>query len=82
MTSVAVRFYKRKFQEEVKGAFLHTVRKMGSSPAPSSETSRPSRSWKLWRAALMEFLASRFGFDLAESVTELYTRKPEKLAQP
>ncbi|MEE9181434.1 MAG: hypothetical protein V3U33_02530 [candidate division NC10 bacterium] len=83
MTSVAVEFYERKFQEDVMGAFLHRVREVGSSPAPSSKTSRPLAVLEITEiVALMEFLASRFGFDLAESVTELYTKKQQKLTQP
>ncbi len=81
MTSVAVEFYERKFQEDVMGAFLHRVRRWGARPL--SKTSRPLAVLEITEiVALMEFLASRFGFDLAESVTELYTKKQQKLTQP
>lgn len=80
MQDVAVEYYRRKFGQDVKGAFIHTVRELGElARAVEREQNELAAHEITELAALMRFLARHYGFDLDTSVADLYAKKLQKL---
>lgn len=80
MSDVAVEYYGRKYGEDVRGAFVHTVRELGELARALEQDQRDLAVIEITEiAALMHYLASRYDIDLEENIESLYARKLAKL---
>ncbi|HEX2013963.1 MAG TPA: hypothetical protein VLA68_01925 [Nitrososphaera sp.] len=80
MSSVAVEYYERKFGDDRSAAFIHLVREIGEIAfAMEKGNTDHAKVEIIESAALLRFLASKYGFDLDSSMTTLYTRKMQTL---
>ncbi len=80
MIDAAVQYYDRKYGNDLKGAFIHTVRELGElARAVERDQSELAAHEITEIAALMKFLAVRYDFDLEEKMASLYAKKLEKL---
>ncbi len=80
MIDTAVEYYDRKYGNDLKGAFIHTVRELGELARAMERDQSELAAHEITEiAALMKFLAVRYDFDLEEKMASLYTKKLEKL---
>ncbi|MEE9601522.1 MAG: hypothetical protein V3W22_07490 [Thermoplasmata archaeon] len=80
MIDAAVEYYDRKYGNDLKGAFIQTVRELGElARAVERDQSELAAHEITEIAALMKFLAVRYDFDLEEKMASLYAKKLEKL---
>ncbi|MFQ5553511.1 MAG: hypothetical protein ACE5EW_07340 [Thermoplasmata archaeon] len=80
MSDPALEYYRIKYGEDVRAAFVHIVAELGDL-ARTIEHDRPDRAViEITEvAALMRHLADVYDFDLEERVAEFYGRKLKKL---
>ncbi len=80
MIDAAVEYYDRKYGNDLKGAFIHTVRELGElARAVERDQSELAAHEITEIAELMKFLAVRYDFDLEEKMASPYAKKLEKL---
>lgn len=80
MTDAAIDYYGRKYGDDVRGAFIHTVRELGELARAVERGQRELAIHEITElAALMRYLAAHYGFDLEANVTDLYSKKLRKL---
>ncbi len=80
MSNVAIEYYENKFGNDAMKAFVHLVREIGEI-AFAMERNNPEHA-KLEiteSAALLYFLAKKYGFDLESNMQTLYKKKLETL---
>ncbi len=76
MGQEAVQYYRTKFGGDKEKAFIHIVKEVGELARALEKANPEMAKMEITEiAGLMQYLASEYGFDLAVSLQELYTRK-------
>jgi NTP pyrophosphatase (non-canonical NTP hydrolase) len=79
MTSPAVEYYTRKYGADTRAAVMHVMRELGELVSALEKGNDPHAKLEIVEiAGHMEFLAKRYGFDLAAELEALYKKKLEK----
>lgn len=82
MSNTAVEYYNRKYGDDKSGAFIHLVREIGEIAfAMEKNNVEHARMEITESAALLYFLASKYGFDLDTGMETLYYKKLTALKQ-
>jgi hypothetical protein len=82
MSNTAVEYYNRKFGEDKSAAFIHLVREIGEIAFAMEKNNVEHAKLEITEsAALLYFLASKYGLDLDMSMETLYYKKLAALKQ-
>jgi hypothetical protein len=82
MSNTAIEYYNRKFGEDKAGAFIHLVREIGEIAFAMEKNNVDHAKLEIIEsAALLHFLASKYGFDLDTGIESLYYKKLTALKQ-
>ena len=82
MSNTAVEYYNRKFADDRSGAFIHLVREIGEIAFAMEKNNVEHAKLEITEsAALLYFLASKYGFDLDTAMETLYYKKLTALKQ-
>ena len=80
MSSIAVEYYNRNFGEDKSAAFIHLVREIGEIAfAMEKNNSEHAKLEMTESAALLYYLATKYGLDLDANMKAVYTKKLEML---
>ena len=82
MSNTAVEYYNRKFGDDKSAAFIHLVREIGEIAFAMEKNNAEHAKMEITEsAALLYFLASKYGFDLDTGMETLYYKKLTALKQ-
>lgn len=80
MSSIATQYYQRKFGDDKNTAFIHLVREIGEIAFGLEKNNTDLAKMEITEsAALLYFLASKYGFDLEANMAAVYSKKLENL---
>jgi NTP pyrophosphatase (non-canonical NTP hydrolase) len=80
MNLVAIEYYDRKFGDDKTAAFIHLVREIGEIAFALERNNMEHAKLELTEsAALIYYLASKYGLDLDANIESVYTKKLEML---
>jgi NTP pyrophosphatase (non-canonical NTP hydrolase) len=80
MNVVAIEYYNRKFGDDKTAAFIHLVREIGEIAFALERNNMEHAKLELTEsAALIYYLASKYGLDLDANIESVYTKKLEML---
>jgi NTP pyrophosphatase (non-canonical NTP hydrolase) len=80
MSKVAVEYYEKKYSNDMTKAFVHLVREIGEIAFAMERNNIEHAKIEITEsAALLFFLAQKYGFDLQSSMETLYAKKLESL---
>ncbi len=80
MNLVAIEYYNRKFGDDKTAAFIHLVREIGEIAFALERNNVEHAKLELTEsAALIYYLASKYGLDLDANIESVYTKKLEML---
>ncbi len=76
MSNTAVEYYSRKFGDDKSAAFIHLVREIGEIAFAIEKNNVDLAKMEITEsAALLYYLASKYGLDLGVSMESLYSKK-------
>ena len=76
MSNTAIEYYNRKFGNDKTGAFIHLVRELGELAFALEKNNTEHAKMEITEsAALLHFLASKYGFDLDGNMEIIYLKK-------
>jgi NTP pyrophosphatase (non-canonical NTP hydrolase) len=76
MSSTAIEYYSRKFGDDRVAAFVHLVREVGEIAYALEKNNPEHAKMEITEsAALLHFLASKFGLDLDTNMEVVYMKK-------
>ena len=76
MNLVAIEYYNRKFGDDKSAAFIHLVREIGEIAFALERNNMEHAKLELTEsAALIYYLASKYGLDLDANIESVYTKK-------
>ena len=80
MNLVAIEYYNRKFGDDKVAAFIHLVREIGEIAFALERNNKEHAKQEITEsAALLFYLASKYGLDLDANIESVYTKKLEML---
>lgn len=80
MNLVAIEYYNRKFGDDKVAAFIHLVREIGEIAFALERNNMEHAKLEITEsAALLFYLASKYGLDLDANIESVYTKKLEML---
>ncbi len=80
MNLVAIEYYNRKFGDDKIAAFIHLVREIGEIAFALERNNMEHAKLEITEsAALLFYLASKYGLDLDANIESVYTKKLEML---
>ncbi len=80
MNLVAIEYYNRKFGDDKIAAFIHLVREIGEIAFALERNNMEHAKLEITEsAALLFYLASKYGLDLNANIESVYTKKLEML---
>jgi len=80
MSKVAIEYYEKKFGNDATKAFVHLVREIGEIAFAMERNNTEHAKVEITEsAALLFFLAQKYGFDLQSNMESLYAKKLEAL---
>jgi NTP pyrophosphatase (non-canonical NTP hydrolase) len=80
MTNVALEYYEKKFGDDVTKAFVHLVREIGEIALAIERSNNELAKMEITEsAALLQFMARKYGFDLQSNIDSVYTKKLQTL---
>lgn len=82
MSNTAIEYFTRKFGDDKSGAFIHLVREIGEIAFAMEKNNVELAKMEITEsAALLYYLASKYGVDLDMSIETLYLKKLAALKQ-
>ena len=76
MSNTAVEYYNRKFGDDRSAAFIHLVREIGEIAFAIEKNNLEHAKLEITEsAALLHYLASKYGFDLDSNMEVTYLKK-------
>lgn len=76
MSAIAVEYYNKKFGDDSKAAFIHLVREIGEIAFAMEKGNAEHAKLEISESvALLHFLASKYGLDVAENMQAVYSKK-------
>ena len=82
MSNTAIEYYTRKFGDDKSGAFIHLIREIGEIAFALEKNNVELAKMEITEsAALLYYLASKYGVDLDMSIETLYLKKLAALKQ-
>ena len=83
MSNTAVEYYSKKFGDDKTAAFIHLVREIGEIAFAMEKNNTEHAKMEITEsAALLYYLASKYGFVLDGSMETLYLKKLTAMKQP
>jgi hypothetical protein len=80
MRDLIINYYEKRFGEDISSAFVHLVREIGEIALGIEKRNSEHVKLKITEAAaLLEFLSSKYGFDLDGNMQCLYSKKNDIL---
>jgi hypothetical protein len=80
MRDLIITYYEKRFGEDISSAFVHLVREIGEIALGIEKENSEHVKLKITEAAaLLEFLSSKYGFDLDGNMQYLYSKKNDIL---
>jgi NTP pyrophosphatase (non-canonical NTP hydrolase) len=76
MSSIAVEYYNKKFGDDRSAAFIHLVREIGEIAFAMEKGNAEHAKMEITEsAALLYYLASKYGLDLDSNMKAVYSKK-------
>jgi len=80
MSSIAVEYYSRKFGDDRSAAFIHLVREIGEIAFAMEKNNIEHAKMEITEsAALLYYLATKYGLDIDTNIKAVYSKKLEML---
>ena len=80
MSAIAIEYYGKRFGSDVPNTFIHIVREIGElARAIESNNTDLAKMEITETAALLFFLAEKYGLNLMDNMESIYRKKLEKL---
>ena len=80
MSSIAVEYYGKKFGDDRSAAFIHLVREIGEIAFAMEKGNIEHAKMEITEsAALLYYLASKYGLDLDSNMKAVYSKKLDML---
>ena len=80
MSSIAVEYYSKKFGDNWSAAFIHLVREIGEIAFAMEKNNVEHAKMEITEsAALLYYLATKYGLDLDTNIKSVYEKKLEML---
>ncbi len=80
MSKIAIEYYEKKFGSDTTKAFVHLVREIGEIAFAMERNNTEHAKLEITEsAALLFFLAQKYGFDLQSNMQSVYAKKLEAL---
>jgi len=80
MSSIAVEYYNKKFGDDRSAAFIHLVREIGEIAFAMEKGNVEHAKMEITEsAALLYYLASKYGLDLDSNMKAVYSKKLDML---
>jgi NTP pyrophosphatase (non-canonical NTP hydrolase) len=74
--SIAVEYYNKKFGDNAQAAFIHLVREIGEIAFAMEKNNAEHAKLEITESvALLQYLASKYGFDVDENMQAVYSKK-------
>lgn len=78
MNSAAIQYYNQKFGEDKNSAFIHLVREIGEIAFGLEKSNIELVKMEITESiALLQFLASKYNFDVESNIDAVYSKKLE-----
>lgn len=78
--SIAIEYYEKKFGDDVTKAFVHLVREVGEIALAIERNNLELAKMEITEsAALLQFLARKYSFDLQSNIDSVYAKKLQSL---
>jgi len=82
MSKVAIEYYEKKFGNDVTKAFVHLVREIGEIAFALERNNTEHAKVEITEsAALLHFMAQKYGLDLESNIEAMYRKKLEMLTK-
>ncbi len=80
MSSIATEYYNKKFGDDKSAAFIHLVREIGEIAFAMEKNNMEHAKMEITEsAALLYYLASKYGLDLDANMKAVYQKKMDML---
>jgi NTP pyrophosphatase (non-canonical NTP hydrolase) len=80
MSSIAIEYYNRKFGDDRSAAFIHLVREIGEIAFAMEKNNVEHAKMEITEsAALLHYLATKYGLELDANMKTVYAKKLEVL---
>jgi NTP pyrophosphatase (non-canonical NTP hydrolase) len=80
MSSIAVEYYNKKFGDDRSAAFIHLVREIGEIAFAMEKSNAEHAKMEITEsAALLYYLASKYGLDIDANMNAVYSKKLDML---
>lgn len=74
--NIAVEYYNKKFGDNAQAAFIHLVREIGEIAFAMEKNNDEHAKLEITESvALLQYLASKYGFDVDENMQAVYSKK-------
>ena len=82
MGNLIIDYYEKRFGEDIRSAFVHLVREVGEIALSIEKENSEHAKLKITEAAaLLQYLASKYGFELEANKQLLYSKKMDSLTR-
>jgi hypothetical protein len=82
MKKIVIRYYNKRFGEDINSAYIHLVREIGEiALAIEKQSSEHARLKITEAAALLEYMDSKYKFNLDSNIKLLYSRKMDTITR-
>ena len=82
MRNLVVGYYNKRFGDNISSAYIHLVREIGEIALAIEKENADHAKLKITEAAaLLEFMASKYRFDLDSNMDLLYSKKMDTLSR-
>lgn len=82
MIDLVLDYYETRFAGNIGDAFIHLVREIGEIALAIEKENSEHAKLKITEAsALLQYLASKYGFDLDANIQQLYSKKLDGLTR-
>lgn len=80
MSDLVIDYYEKRFGGDINSAFIHLVREIGEIALSIEKGNHERSKLKITEAAaLLEYLASKYKFELHVNMQHLYSKKMDSL---
>lgn len=82
MSSLAIKYYNKRFGDNTSAAFIHLIREIGEIAFAIEKNSPGIAQTKITEAvALLYYVASKYNINVEENIKSLYTKKTASLTR-
>lgn len=82
MNKLVIKYYNMRFGEDIKSAYIHLVREIGEIALAIEKENAEHAKLKITESgALLEYIASKYKFNLDSNIQLLYSKKIDTVSR-